>query len=148
MKPHMRNTMAKKSSKEVTPAKVSKKKTSSKVAKKATKKAIKKPVETQTEAPVVTVSQEAVVLLGYFWVNTGTVSVGDPSYLSGRENPFKSWGAFCDKMFGKSSLVVAEEEGAGTQVTFKIPSQEERSYPVYGAYNEDGVLVSATISFE
>lgn len=105
----------------------------------------RKPRAKKAVEPAQTESKTKVKLLGYFWVDSGTVSIGDPCYLSGRENPFKAWGAFCDKMFGKDTLIVGEEEGAGTQVTFRTPDGDGK-FPVYGVYEND-VLVRVTISF-
>lgn len=80
-------------------------------------------------------------LVGYVWVDSGSIWVGDPCYVIGTDADHDklSWSEFCGKWFDHMNPVPNAKEVLGTGIGFAIETQYgDGSYPVFITIGENG----------
>lgn len=78
--------------------------------------------------------------LGHVGVDSGTLWIGDPCYLSGGKGPMQNWSSFCEQINSKVSAVFPE----GTMVG---GFGGDGCFPVVIRRNKQGVVVEVRIRF-
>lgn len=85
--------------------------------------------------------------IGFVYVDSGTVWIGDPCYVLGEDasHGVKTWSDFCDKVSFDTDFREPLGEGVGISLQ---AGYGDGAYPVFIERNSEGVISRLIVDFE